>query len=126
MLSAVEQELCLKSPVSLRSLGLIFKHPCFFLAIGKCSDHFLSTNQKRKGHRYGDFRSHSLCLCTLNSRVVTSAAQRQGQVTAGETYVAVLVLAGVELIFFIVASMGLCFGFGLETVLITQGCFRYR
>ena len=38
---------------------------------------------------------------------------------------AVLVLAGIELIFFIVASMGLCFGFVLETVLITQGCFSY-
>ena len=33
----------------------------------------------------------------------------------------VLVLAAI--IFFIVASMGLCFGFVLETVLITQGCF---
>ena len=31
----------------------------------------------------------------------------------------VLVLAGIELIFFTVASMGLCFGFELETVLIT-------
>ena len=31
-----------------------------------------------------------------------------------------LVLAGIEFIFFIVASMGLCFGFVLETVLITQ------
>ena len=37
----------------------------------------------------------------------------------------VLVLAGVKLIFFIVAGMGLCFGFVLETVLITQGCFHY-
>ena len=37
----------------------------------------------------------------------------------------VLVLAGVELIFFIVAGMGLCFGFVLETVLIIQECFRY-
>ena len=37
----------------------------------------------------------------------------------------VLVLAGVELIFLIVASMGLSFGFVLETVLITQGCFSY-
>jgi len=34
----------------------------------------------------------------------------------------VLVLAGIELIFFIVASMGLCFGFVLKTVLITEGC----
>ena len=38
----------------------------------------------------------------------------------------VLVLAGVELIFFIAAGMGLCFRFVLETVLIIQGCFRYR
>ena len=37
----------------------------------------------------------------------------------------VLVLAWIELIFFIVASMRLCFGFVLETVLIIQGCFRY-
>ena len=37
----------------------------------------------------------------------------------------VLVLAGIELIFFIAASMGLCFGFVLKTVLITQGCFSY-
>ena len=35
---------------------------------------------------------------------------------------AVLVLAGIELVSFRVASMGLCFGFVLETVLITQGC----
>jgi len=37
----------------------------------------------------------------------------------------VLVLAGKELIFFIVANMRLCFGFVLEAVLIIQGCFRY-
>ena len=34
-----------------------------------------------------------------------------------------LVFARMELIFFIVASMGLCFGFVLETVLITQYVF---
>ena len=38
----------------------------------------------------------------------------------------VLVLAGIELIFFRVARMGLCFGFVLKTVLITQGCFHYH
>jgi len=38
----------------------------------------------------------------------------------------VLVLAGVELTFFLVASVRLCFGFVLETVLITQGCLSYR
>ena len=37
----------------------------------------------------------------------------------------VLILAGIELISFIVAGMGLCFGFVLETVLIIQGCFSY-
>ena len=37
----------------------------------------------------------------------------------------VLVLAGVELIFFAVAGMGLCFGFVLKTVLVIQGCFSY-
>ena len=37
----------------------------------------------------------------------------------------VLVLAGVVLIFFIVAGMGICFGLVLETVLIIQGCFSY-
>ena len=37
----------------------------------------------------------------------------------------VLVLAGIELIFFTVASMGLYFGFVLEKRLRTQGCFSY-
>ena len=37
----------------------------------------------------------------------------------------VLVLAGIELIFFIVAGMGVCSRFVLETVLIIQGCFSY-
>ena len=36
-----------------------------------------------------------------------------------------LVLAGIELIFFIIAVMGLCFSFVRKTVLITQGCFSY-
>jgi len=35
----------------------------------------------------------------------------------------VLGLAGIELILFVVASMGLCFGFVVKTVLIIQGCF---
>ena len=37
----------------------------------------------------------------------------------------VLLLAGIEFVFFIVASTGLWFGFVLGTVLITQGCFSY-
>jgi len=37
----------------------------------------------------------------------------------------VLVLIGAGLIFFIVASKRLCFGFVLETVLIMQGWFSY-
>ena len=40
-------------------------------------------------------------------------------------FASVLVLAGIELIFFIVASMGMCFAFVLRTVLIAQGCFSY-
>ena len=40
-------------------------------------------------------------------------------------HVSVLVLAGIELIFFMVASVGLCSGFVLKTVLVTQGCFCY-
>lgn len=38
---------------------------------------------------------------------------------------AVLVLARIGLIFFIVAGMGLCFGFLLETALLIQGCSSY-
>jgi len=38
----------------------------------------------------------------------------------------VLVLAGSEIFSFTVASMGLCFGYVLKTVLvIIQGCFSY-
>jgi len=37
----------------------------------------------------------------------------------------VLVLAGVELIFFVVARMVLCLGFVLGTALVTQGWFSY-
>ena len=36
-----------------------------------------------------------------------------------------LVLAGIELIFLIVATMGLHFGFVLKTTLIAQGWFSY-
>jgi len=44
-------------------------------------------------------------------------------VSSGELLlVIVLVLAGVELIFFVVAGTGLYFGFVLETVWITAGC----
>lgn len=38
---------------------------------------------------------------------------------------AVLVLTVGELIFFTGAGVGLCFGFVLENVLISQGCFPY-
>lgn len=37
----------------------------------------------------------------------------------------VLVLAGLELIFLIVASVWLRFGFALKIVLMIQGCFSY-
>jgi len=41
------------------------------------------------------------------------------------TSVGVLVLAGVELIFFIVATIRLCFGSVLKTPLTAQGWFSY-
>ena len=57
------------------------------------------------------------------------AAERQSGFSDGTEYwgggSTLLVLAGIELIFFIVAGMGLCFGFVLKTVLIIQACFRY-
>jgi len=37
----------------------------------------------------------------------------------------VLVLAQIELIFFLIASVGLCFGFVLKTVWVTHQCFHY-
>lgn len=44
----------------------------------------------------------------------------------GCTHIAgVLVLAGLELILFIVACMGLCFGSVTKRVLIIQVCFSY-
>ena len=39
--------------------------------------------------------------------------------------VRVLVLAGIELNFFVVAGTGLCFGLVMRTVLIIQGCLLY-
>lgn len=41
------------------------------------------------------------------------------------SFLTALVLAGVQLIFSIVAGMKLWFGFLLETMLIIQGCFPY-
>ena len=50
----------------------------------------------------------------------------KAQAWAFDICLCVLVLAGIELIFFRVAGTGPWFGFVLATVLITQGCFRYR
>lgn len=41
-----------------------------------------------KSHQISALRPHSLSLCSLKTWVLTSAAQREGQVTAGEIYVA--------------------------------------
>lgn len=46
------------------------------------------------------------------------------QVIIGKVKGSVLLWAGVEVILFIVAAIGLCFGFVLETILITEGCFH--
>lgn len=68
--------------VSLRLFGLIFKYLCFLLAIGKCSDHLLSG---KKSHQISALRPPQPSFKTW---IVTSAAEREGQVTAGETYIA--------------------------------------
>ena len=49
----------------------------------------------------------------------------QLNIIAVRSFTGVLVLAGIDLIFFLVAGAVLGFGFVLETVLIMQGCFRY-
>ena len=59
--------------------------------------------------------------------------QRAGQRDVGllqrvqqrATEVIVLVWTGMELMLLLVAGMGLCFGFVLNTVLISPGGFRY-
>lgn len=40
-----------------------------------------------------------------------------------ESTTVVLVLAGIKMIFFLVAGVRPCFGFVMEIALITQGCF---
>lgn len=47
------------------------------------------------------------------------------QLSSSKHCMHVLVLAGIELIFFIVGGMGLWVGFVLEPLLTTQGCFHY-
>lgn len=42
------------------------------------------------------------------------------------SFLSVMFLAGVELILFTVASVGLCSGFVLETEMIIQGYFDYQ
>jgi len=44
---------------------------------------------------------------------------------SAKDYSRVLILAGTELNFFMVACMGLCCGFVLKTMLMTEGCFCY-
>lgn len=48
-----------------------------------------------------------------------------GQIFLGQDVPCVLVLAGTDSIFFIVADVGLCFGIVLETGVVTQGCLHY-
>jgi len=72
------------------------------------------------------FKQH-VCPCIIPASPTCFFLTKEDLVyVAPISYTNVLVLDGVELIFFIVASMRLCFGFVLKRVLITQGCFCYR
>ena len=73
---------------------------------------------------YSSQKAQSLTTWSKNQDVETSMVLISAKMK-GKTKPCVLVLAGIELIFFTVASMGLHFGFALETVLIIQRCFPY-
>lgn len=60
-----------------------------------------------------------------NQTVEEQTCHRSSAVKKTHTSQILLILTGIELIFSIVAIMVLCFGFVLETALITQGCFSY-
>ena len=64
-------------------------------------------------------------VCVWVMRILDSVGAEQDINGMEQGVKNVLVLAGIELIFFTVASMGLYFGFVLEKRLITQGCFSY-
>jgi len=57
-------------------------------------------------------------VCEIDVRQEMSASPP----SVASVYQFVLILAGIELMFFVVARMGLCFGF---TVLVIQRCFSY-
>lgn len=64
----------------------------------------------------------SNCVQKLTVRSITPCAENTRDVGDCKS---VLVSVGIELILFIAASMGLCFGIVPETVLIIQRCFHY-
>ena len=77
------------------------------------------------GELYGQRIEDSIrCVSQSRSLHALNCMYSEGDHLSPEDHT-VLGLAGIELIFIIVAIMGLCFGFVLETKLITQGCFSY-
>ena len=64
-------------------------------------------------------------VCVWVMRILDSVGAEQDINGMEQGVKNVLVLAGIELIFFTVASMGLYFGFVLQKRLRTQGCFSY-
>ena len=69
------------------------------------------------------------CYCSIRKNITASLRREKNYtcrcVPHRIPFKGVLVLAGIELIFFTVASTELCFGFVLKTVLIMQRCFCY-
>ena len=87
----------------------------------------LSTLENKSSLKELIFGKKSPCLKKLTSRISGTFVHIyfKAGIFSLSIGTGVLVLAGVHFIFFIVASMGLCFGFVLESVLIIQGCFSY-
>lgn len=84
--------------------------------------------------------SHSFCLglpgpltarfqspiaSVLAVRAITAISVIMTKNNMMSKMMSVLILAGIGLIFSVIASMELCFGFVLKTAWITQGCFSY-
>ena len=64
-------------------------------------------------------------MCVGVMRILDSVGAEQDVNGMEQGVKNVLVLSGIELIVFTVASVGLCFGFVLKTGLAIQGCFCY-
>ena len=74
------------------------------------------------------FKHKIKLICCECGQTLEQFAQRGcgGTIPGDIQNPSMLIFAGIELIFFIGASMRICFGFVLKTVLIMQRCFRYH